>query len=206
MDDLTGEHTGAIPPPPDVHADPLSYGEMGGLVIPPPPPGEEAAPFAAPSYDSAQPPFAGLPSGEIESSTAVAMGIDEIFLMTTYGILIDHYISERKSKVDEEILGSMLVAVKSFITDSFDLPDAVGGGKMNLNNIDFGDFSVILSTGKYLTMVAIMTSGNKDDIYSHITIGVERIEEKYGSALDGWDGDMEALSGLPDYMKKVVLY
>lgn len=76
---------------------------------------------------------------------------------------------------------------------------------MNLNNIDFGDFSVILSTGKYLTMVAIITSGNKDAIYSHITRGVERIEERYRSTLDGWDGDMEALSDLAEYMKEVVL-
>jgi len=205
MDDLTGGPLGEIPPPPDVHADPASYGEMGELLAPPPPPGKEAAPFAVRSPDAAQPPFAGPPPGEIESSTAVGMGIDEIFLMTTYGILIDHYIAARKSKVDEEILGSMLVAVKSFITDSFDLPDAVGGGKMNLNNIDFGDFSVILSTGKYLTMVAIMTSGNKDAIYSHITRGVDRIEERFRSALDGWDGDMVALAGLAEYMKEVVL-
>ena len=239
--DLAGGRPGAVPPPPDVHPEAVSYREMGEPDIPPPPPLQEGAPFAAqvsdsaqPSLatrifdapqppfaarvsdsaqppfaarvsDSAQPPFASPPSGEMESSTAVGMGIDEIFLMTTYGILIDHYTAARKSKVDEEILGSMLVAVKSFITDSFDLPEAVGGGKMNLNNIDFGDFSVILSTGKYLTMVAIITSGNKDAIYSHITRGVERIEERYRSTLDGWDGDMEALSDLAEYMKEVVL-
>jgi len=125
--------------------------------------------------------------------------------MTTYGILIDHYVASKKSKVDEEILAGMLVAVKSFITDSFDLPDAVGGGKMNLNNIDFGDFSVIISTGKFLTMVAIITSGNKDAIYSHMTQGLDKIETKYQGSLKTWDGDMEALGDLPDYMKDIIL-
>ena len=176
-----------------------------GLPIPPPP--DEVIPLAAsPPGQSPQPPFA-IPAGkEFDAGgTSVGIGIDEIFLMTTYGILIDHYVASKKSKVDEEILAGMLVAVKSFITDSFDLPEVVGGGKMNLNNIDFGDFSVIIATGKYLTMVSIITSGNKDAIYKHMTQGLDSIENKYQSVLKSWDGDIEALGDLPDYLKEVVL-
>ncbi|MDP6157139.1 MAG: HEAT repeat domain-containing protein [Candidatus Thermoplasmatota archaeon] len=174
-----------------------------GLPIPPPP--DEAIPLPP---SAAQSPFGGgiLEAKQVElAESKGGAGIDEIFLMTTYGILLDHYVASKKSKVDEEILAGMLVAVKSFITDSFDLPDAVGGGKMALNNIDFGDFSVVISTGRYLTMVAITTSGNRDAIYKHITSGIEKIENKFNAKLKTWDGDIDDLEGLPDYMKKVIL-
>jgi len=174
-----------------------------GLPIPPPP--DEAIPLPP---SAAQSPFGGgiLDAKQVElAESKGGAGIDEIFLMTTYGILLDHYVASKKSKVDEEILAGMLVAVKSFITDSFDLPDAVGGGKMALNNIDFGDFSVVISTGRYLTMVAITTSGNRDAIYKHITSGIEKIENKFNAKLKTWDGDIDDLEGLPDYMKKVIL-
>ena len=175
-----------------------------GLPIPPPP--DEV--ISLHSGVVAQSPFGGgiLEAKQVElAESKGGAGIDEIFLMTTYGILLDHYVASKKSKVDEEILAGMLVAVKSFITDSFDLPDAVGGGKMALNNIDFGDFSVVISTGKYLTMVAITTSGNRDAIYKHITSGIGKIENKYNDMLKTWDGDIDELGDLSDYMKEVIL-
>jgi len=182
--------------------DPMIYGP-DGLPLPPPP--GEAIPMP-PSGLAGQSPFAGIPEAkQVELISEGGAGIDEIFLMTTYGILLDHYVASKKSKVDEEILAGMLVAVKSFITDSFDLPDAVGGGKMALNNIDFGDFSVVISTGKYLTMVAITTSGNRDAIYQHITSGIGKIEARYNTKLKTWDGDIDELGDLPDYMKEVIL-
>ena len=185
----------------DIPAKPIGYREMGSLPIPPPP--EDGFSLPLSPGDEGAPPFIP-PAKEVELAGAGTLGIDEIFLMTTYGILIDHYAISKKSKVDEEVLAGMLVAVKSFINDSFDLPD-IAGGKMNLNNIDFGDFSVIISTGKYLTMVAITTSGNKDAIYSHLTGGVEKIETRYHAMLKTWSGDMEDLGDLSDYMKELVL-
>jgi len=196
---VSGPYLGVAERGPEIPGD-----GMDGLPIPPPP--EESIPLPPSSTGESPTPFSVPEAKEVElTETSAGAGIDEIFLMTTYGILIDHYVASKKSKVDEEILAGMLVAVKSFITDSFDLPDAVGGGKMNLNNIDFGDFSVILSTGKFLTMVAITTSGNKDAIYSHMTQGLDKIEKKYQGPLKTWDGDMEALDDLPEYMKEIIL-
>ena len=201
---VSGPYLGVSDQSADIPSQPFGYGEIDALPIPPPP--EESIPLPPPALETPQPPAGIMPAKEMAiSESRQGLGIDEIFLMTTYGILIEHYVASRKSKVDEEILAGMLVAVKSFITDSFDLPDAVGGGKMHLNNIDFGDFSVILSSGKFLTMVAITTMGNKDGIFKHLTHGVAKIEEKYQGLLKTWDGDMEALEDLPEYMKEVVL-
>ncbi len=201
---VSGPYIGVSGERPDIPSQPFGYRDVEDLPLPPPP--EESIPLPPPAPESGQPSGGIMPAKEVSiSESKKGFGIDEIFLMTTYGILIDHYVASKKSKVDEEILAGMLVAVKSFITDSFDLPDAVGGGKMHLNNIDFGDFSVILSSGKFLTMVAITTSGNKDTIYGHLTDGVSKIEEKYHGILKTWDGDMEALGDLPDFMKTVVL-
>ena len=186
----------------DIPAKPLGYREIGSLPIPPPPEDRFSLPLTRGGADA--PPFIP-PAKEVGPDGAGTLGIDEVFLMTTYGILIDHYVVAKKSKVDEEVLASMLVAVKSFISDSFDLPDTMAGGKMNLNNIDFGDFSVIISNGKYLTMVAITTTGNKDVIYSHLVRGIEKIESRYNYLLKTWSGDMEELGGLQEYMKELVL-
>jgi len=186
----------------DIPVKPAGYGEIGSLPIPPPPEDEISVPLPSGGPDA--PPFVP-PAKEVEMAGAETLGIDELFLMTTYGILIEHYAVAKKSKVDEEILASMLVAVKSFITDSFNLPETMSGGKMNLNNIDFGDFSVIISTGKYLTMVAITSTGNKDDIYTHLMGGIEKIEMKYQVMLKTWGGDMEGLGDLPEFMNEVVL-
>ncbi len=195
-------YPGTSAPSSDIPAKPIGYREIGSLPIPPPPDDAFSLPLTPGGADA--PPFIP-PAKEVELAGAASLGIDEVFLMTTYGILIDHYAVSKKSKVDEEVLASMLVAVKSFITDSFDLPDTMAGGKMNLNNIDFGDFSVIISTGKLLTIVAITTSGNKDSIYDHLMHGIEKLEIRYQVMLKTWNGDMEALGDLPEYMKELVL-
>ena len=171
---------------------------MGKVEEPPlPPPPDEFVLPAPMAFSTPE----GIKTTEESSGT----GIDEVLLMTTYGILLEHYVASKKSKVDEDILASMLVAVKSFITDSFDLPEEIGGGKIQLNNIDLGDFSVVISNGKYLTMVAVTTSGNKKYIFNHITKCVEELENRYSQHLENWDGDMGGLEDLIGNMRMMVL-
>ena len=141
----------------------------------------------------------------IKKGKASDMGIDELFLMTTYGILIEHIVFRQRSIVDKDILGSMLIAVKNFIKDSFDLPESIAGEKIFLNTIDFGKFSVVIATGKDLILVGISESGNKNRIFRHLSSSINRIEKKYENILLNWRGEVERLIGISDYLQKVVL-
>ncbi len=168
--------------------------EKNSVIIPPPPPMEEL------DIKDGNP----TPGRENDSRHASKWGIDEIFLMTNYGILIEHFVTSKKSYVDEDILASMLIAVNSFIQDTFHLPKEDEKGGLNLNSLDFGDFSVIISNRDYLVMVTITNSGKKEEIYRISNRWLKDLENRYSNVLKDWNGDKKELLDLPEYLIKLI--
>ena len=131
--------------------------------------------------------------------------IDEIFLMTTYGLLIKHYTFKRITDLNVDVLSSMLVAVKNFITDSVYGRLSEKGLSMNLKKIDFGDISVIFACGEDINIVTVVSGKKIEDIGDQLDRAVQKIEKRYKKSLADWDGEVKKLDGVKTYMEELVL-
>jgi len=131
--------------------------------------------------------------------------IEELFLITPEGLLVQHYSLQRESGLNEDVLASMLSAVRSFILDSLAMLDkSVDGVKREVNRIDVGEYSVMTASGKSLALVAISAHKEKDVILGQIKKGVDILEEKFGKVMVDWDGDMSKVESVKPYIESLV--
>ncbi|MDP6156208.1 MAG: PKD domain-containing protein [Candidatus Thermoplasmatota archaeon] len=131
--------------------------------------------------------------------------IDEIFLMTSYGLLIKHYTFKKITDLNVDVLSSMLVAVKNFITDSVYGRLSKKGISMDLKKIDFGDISVMFACGEDINIVAVVTEKRIKGIGDQLDKAVEKIEKRYKKSLIDWDGEVKKLDDVKTYMEELVL-
>ena len=124
--------------------------------------------------------------------------VEEIFLLTTGGRLIKHYTRRLKPDMDVDILGGMLVAVQEFVNDSF------RGQPGSLDEIKFGELGIKIGRGKYLIMAAIISGIDHEEIFKKIIGSIEKMEKKYSNVLEKWDGNLDNVRGLDDYIKDII--
>ncbi len=124
--------------------------------------------------------------------------IDEVFFMYNDGRLIKHFTRRLKPDMDEDILGSMLVAVQDFIKDSFRDQDGI------LDELKFGRFQVLLGRGKYIILATIVLGDEIEPFRPQVQKCVDDIEEHYGEALEDWDGEMSKVRGAAKYIMDLI--
>ena len=152
-------------------------------------------------FDLSLPPVIYIDTGNVKKK----LPIDEIFLMTSYGLLIEHYSFDRKTALDEEILASMLTAVTDFLSDAMGDPYKKGDRKKQLKNIAFGDITLLFGIGKVITIVGMVSGTGNEDVQRQLQEAVNRIEDRHMDVLRGWDGEVKKLDGVKRYMEELVL-
>ena len=129
--------------------------------------------------------------------------IDELFLMTSSGLLVQHYSLKRESGLNEDVLASMLTAVRSFILDSLSMVDKKGVEDKDLS-IDMGRFSVMMASGRTINLVAITDKDQKEPVMGQLGKGLEAIERAFGHVMENWDGDMDKVAGVQPFVESLV--
>ncbi|MCK5616102.1 hypothetical protein KAR91_80305, partial [Candidatus Pacearchaeota archaeon] len=125
--------------------------------------------------------------------------LNDAFLIYKDGILISHASREFREDMDEDIFSGMLTAVQDFIKDSFQRTGNVG-----LRRLDFGQNKILIERGKNL-FVAIILAGAEPKFLSLFLIEIiKQIEEKYGEILDDWSGKLDDLSGIDEYIERLL--
>ena len=129
--------------------------------------------------------------------------IDELFLMTPSGLLVQHYSLKRESGLNEDVLAGMLTAVKSFILDSLSMVGEKSVEDRDMS-IDLGKFSVMMAAGKSLNLVAITNRENKEMVRKQLEKGLHVLELIFGDIMADWDGDMSKIEGVKPYIESMV--
>ena len=124
---------------------------------------------------------------------AATMVVDEVFVIYSDGNLIAHQTRRLKPGMDDDVLGSMLVAVQSFVKDSFKDESST-----TLNRLDFGEKKLLIERGDYLVLAAVLHGKREGKAPQRLKELVTRAESDYGEALRDWDGDLEKLRGIKD--------
>jgi len=139
--------------------------------------------------------------GELDTSDPV---IDEIFLIHLSGILVAHATRRLKPDQDDTILSAMLVAIQSFVQESWkDETDTT------LKEIAFGSRRILLERGDHMLLAVVVADDENlgpDDIdrtRGEMNEVVMAVESQYKEVLVEWDGFVERFRGARDIISRI---
>jgi len=117
--------------------------------------------------------------------------VDEVFVIYHDGNLIAHQARRMKPGMDDQILGSMFVALQGFVKDSFkDESSTI------LKRMDFGDKKIMVEKGDFVYIAVVLNGKRAESIPPRMQKVLEEIDDRYGIELIAWDGDLEKLRGV----------
>ncbi len=117
--------------------------------------------------------------------------VDDVFIIYQDGCLLSHQTRRLKPGMDDDILGSMLVAIQDFVKDSFrDEPETP------LKRLDFGDRKVLVEKGSGVYLAVVLQGEGGEEIPRKMRRVLKDIEREYGEVLEDWDGDLERVRGI----------
>jgi hypothetical protein len=124
---------------------------------------------------------------------ALKMVVDEVFFIYEDGNLIAHQTRRLKPGMDDQILGSMLVAIQNFVRDSFK-----DEGSTGLNRMDFGEKKVLVEKGDHIYLAVVLHGKREGKVPQRMRDTIAQAEEDFHDALNGWDGDLDKVRGIKD--------
>jgi len=124
--------------------------------------------------------------------------VEEIFIMTKEGLLVAHFAKEGTLVVDEDIIVGMLAAIQMFIHEAFNNP------KVNLKQIYLGEFDVLMCSGEYITICAIVSGPKASEVRRQVDKFVRDAERTYGDKIKEWKGNLKDLRGLQTMILKLI--
>jgi len=119
--------------------------------------------------------------------------ITEVFLIYHDGRLITYSTTEETEGLDKQIISGMLVAIQSFVKESFQ-------SQQGLDSFEFGDRKVILKGGKYVVLAAVLNGVEPHVLREEMQSIITRIETLYAGRVEKWDGNVETFTAAPRHM------
>ncbi|MCJ7607720.1 MAG: PKD domain-containing protein, partial [Thermoplasmata archaeon] len=126
------------------------------------------------------------------------IAVDETFVIYNDGRLMAHSTRRLKPGMDDEVLGSMFVAVQDFVRDSFKEETS-----FNLRKLDFGNKIVLVEKGSNIFLAVVLHGKASRKVSIRMARVVDEIDEVFGIHLVEWDGDLDKVRGVNDIMKKL---
>jgi len=121
------------------------------------------------------------------------IAVDEVFVIYEDGRLIAHQTRRLKPGMDDDILSSMLVAIQSFVKDSFKDESAT-----HLQRLDFGDKKILVEKGANVFLAVVLHGERTGKVPDKMKEVIAEMEKTYGANLVAWDGDLEGVRGIKD--------
>ena len=123
--------------------------------------------------------------------------IGEAFFMTKGGILIRHVSRTPELRKDDDIVASMFVAIQEFVRDSF-------RREASLDSVAFGRRHAAVVRGELTILAAVISHGDVDYVTPELLAAVRAIETRYWDVLVNWDGNMNRLVGVDEFLNRLL--
>ena len=125
--------------------------------------------------------------------------VDEVFVIYQDGSLLSHDTRHLKPGMDDQILGSMLIALQSFVKDSFK-----DESMTELKRMEFGEKRILVERQGPIFLAVILRGKRDGKASNRMKSSLEEINQRFGVALNPWDGDLEKVRGVKDSVKPLV--
>ena len=126
--------------------------------------------------------------------------IEEIFLITRDGILIDHLSRNLVQDNDPDIVSGMLTGIQAFVRDAFKF-----GEDRQLHQMEFGDHHVLIERGKDVFIAAVTSGGDPQLAGGRLKKALAQIESEFGDVLARFDGNMDEILGVRERLRERLL-
>lgn len=120
------------------------------------------------------------------------LGVDDIFLMFKNGILVTSYTTDVHEDLDQDVLGSMLMAITQFIQSCFKSVDS----EPLLSSIRLKEKEIAFEHGEFLVLAISNKETIDDGVKEHLSGILTRIEKNNKDTLANWDGALKGLTGV----------
>jgi tetratricopeptide (TPR) repeat protein len=125
--------------------------------------------------------------------------VEDIFLIYRDGRLIAHQTRRLRADMDNQLLSGMLTAIQSFIQEAFRESE-----EGQLNEMAFGRNQILIERGRWISLAVVIRGVPPVGARAELSFAVESLEQKYRTALEGWDGEAQSLRGVADAMRRVL--
>ena len=123
--------------------------------------------------------------------------IREIFLIYNDGRLLTHVTKKGTTGMDEDILSSMLVAIRNFVQDSFRSEDSA------LKTFSWSNMTVVIEKGNFIFLAVIVEGTPPPQLSDELGRAMERVEGDYAGIIEQWDGQDRHFKGIAGYLDPV---
>ena len=123
----------------------------------------------------------------------MAAAVEEVFIIYEDGRLMAHQTRRLKPGMDDEILSSMLVAIQSFVKDSFKDESAT-----HLARLDFGKKKILVEKGELVILAVVLHGDRVGKVPQRMKQVMQAMDEQYSPVIRNWDGDLEKVRGIKD--------
>ncbi len=146
--------------------------------------------------------FSGKSYAEIVLSHAYIYRVKQVFLIHKQsGILISSASNSDDSVTkDEDMVSSMLSAIKDFVQDSFSVDD-----ENELNTIKVGKFNIWIEQGPGAIIAAVIDGDAPSSFRTILKESIEKIHLKHTYDLEHFDGDTSKLEKTNTYLQSCIL-
>ncbi len=125
--------------------------------------------------------------------------VDEVFVIYHDGSLLSHDTRHLKPGMDDQILGSMLIALQSFVKDSFKDETLT-----ELKRMEFGEKRILVEREGPVFLAVILRGKRDGKATREMKYSLDGINHRFGGMLNPWDGDLEKVRGVKDMVKPLV--
>jgi tetratricopeptide (TPR) repeat protein len=133
---------------------------------------------------------------EVEAGAAV---VQEVFVIHASTRLVAHRSRLFRPNIDSDLVAGTLRAIQDFIQVALLAPEA---GAPPLNELKYGSFIVLVESRNHF-QVAFVVSGAPDLGLRHaFSESADDIERTFGHVLADWDGTLEHVRGVQQYLER----
>jgi hypothetical protein len=125
--------------------------------------------------------------------------VEQVFLIYRDGRLISYASLKDYDHLDEDIVGAMLTAVMTYIKVVI-VQRWEGKEPVNYYRFKFGEKRLIIETRESFLIAMVLHGKENRSLQSQSKTIISDIEERYGSALVDWNGELSYFEGVDNIM------
>ncbi|MCK4718717.1 MAG: hypothetical protein KAT70_08620 [Thermoplasmata archaeon] len=127
--------------------------------------------------------------------------VEDVFIIYNDGRLIAHSTKRFKPVADDQVVGSMLTALRDFV--KYSLKSDAG----ELDELTYGDLRILIERHPEFYMACVLRGGRMPkDMRVHMRNAIKNIDKRYSEALKEWDGNYQRLKDIKFIADKMVIH
>jgi len=126
--------------------------------------------------------------------------VEEVYLLDGIGRVIAHSGASDDSGIDQDIMGSMLQALSDFVSESFQADES-----RTLKKLEHGDLLLLIERGRNAVLALVVRGQERPEIREQLVGAIDLIENRFGSVLENWDGDLGRFEGAGEIIESLIV-